>query len=201
MCVPGRNRINSVVAVLCKARYVHITNPSPEGFSFLPEKDAFEAWSDGSKKHGRLAAYGVHYGKGNKFNSKGNLNFTDTNNAGELQGILHILAEFDETKYLIIYTDSQYSIDAIAKGEVKEGQTNAHLLASSPELDRLSEGEWRSHSHMLDGNRNSADETRKENGKMGRSSKIEPLTSWWAIERQISWQARHRSETAAETPT
>ncbi|AWU76643.1 uncharacterized protein C5L36_0C05690 [Pichia kudriavzevii] len=85
-----------------------------------------EIYTDGASKNnqkaktgGSKAGYGVYYGPDDPRNYSGRVTGEQTNNRGELQGILHALENsYEEVKNgkkntYVIHTDSQYSKEAI----------------------------------------------------------------------------------------
>ncbi|KAG9126832.1 hypothetical protein FRC07_001784 [Ceratobasidium sp. 392] len=86
-------------------------NTDPE----LEDEDKAEVWTDGScldnGKPNARAAYGVYFGEGDPRNEAKRVPGVQTNNRGEILGVIRALEIVSESvSDLTIYTDSQYTI-------------------------------------------------------------------------------------------
>ncbi|QRV87901.1 ribonuclease H-like protein [Ceratobasidium sp. AG-Ba] len=82
------------------------------------DQETIEVWTDGSclgnGKAGSRAAYAVYFGEGDPRNEAKRVPGAQTNNRGELLGIIRALEIVDENvPNLIIYSDSQYSLNCL----------------------------------------------------------------------------------------
>lgn len=96
-----------------------------------------------ARKQGRSkAGYGVYYGPGDPRNHSGRVAGEQTNNRGELQGIVHALqtslgeCKSGKSKHFVIHTDSKYSIDAITAWSKKWEQNNWKSSTGSDVLNK-----------------------------------------------------------------
>ncbi|GAB1524960.1 Serine/threonine-protein kinase [Rhizoctonia solani] len=95
-------------------------------------KGKIEVWTDGScLSNGRenaAAAYAVYFGPDDPRNEAARAPGKQTNNVGEIYGVIRALEIVDEgAKHLVIYTDSKYTIESLGwlPGWKKRGGMNS----------------------------------------------------------------------------
>ena len=149
LCKPGTDVINPIVATLC---CIPIQEVTMEGKRYDDKSNTFLAWADGSQKGRAIAGYGVYYGEGNGDDTGGRINFTSSNNAAEMQSVLHILLEFPKDEPLTLFTDSQYAKDLITgKSRCRDGNKAWLLAISSALSQRTAQTRFKKvFSHLLD---------------------------------------------------
>ncbi|KAG8765685.1 hypothetical protein FRC12_007361 [Ceratobasidium sp. 428] len=120
--VPGSSRSNPVsVATSQSSLSSRTTSTGTEQTDpVLGDEDKVEVWTDGScldnGKPSARAAYGVYFGEGDPRNEAKRVPGMQTNNRGEILGVIRALEIVGENvSELTIYTDSQYTIDCCQK--------------------------------------------------------------------------------------
>ncbi|KAG8743363.1 hypothetical protein FRC10_012167 [Ceratobasidium sp. 414] len=114
---PGSSRSNpvSVTASMSSIASRTTSGSTDNTDPGLGEEDKVEVWTDGSclanGKQNPRAAYGVYFGEDDPRNDANRVPGVQTNNRGELLGVIRALEIVDENvSELTIYTDSQYTI-------------------------------------------------------------------------------------------
>ncbi|KAG8722807.1 hypothetical protein FRC08_007755 [Ceratobasidium sp. 394] len=114
---PGSSRSNPVSVTTSASSIVSRTmsGSTDDTDLGLGKEDKIEVWTDGSclanGKDNPRAAYGVYFGDGDPRNDAGRVPGVQTNNRGEILGVIRALEIIDENvSELTVYTDSQYII-------------------------------------------------------------------------------------------
>jgi ribonuclease HI len=138
LCFSG-NTIHLDIALEIGAEIVHNNPLRPDAAQRCMHTDAhkLQAWTDGSADETtKTVGYGVYWGRAHPLNYTRRTIFeTNTNNTAELTAVLHVVSALPRSADVVIYTDSQVTIQVVKT--LKKNLANPQALHSLTRKDSV----------------------------------------------------------------